>query len=106
MTGLLKPSSAVKSDRCEGLGFCQFSKPAPGPGYEVSQNLSFCVCKVEKILLVSWDGWVSLLVQSWRLGEGIPGYREGFRSPCAAAPGAPSGRRGCSFKIAAREKPC
>ena len=94
MTGLLKPSSAVKSDMCGGLGFCQFSKPAPGPGYEVSQHLSFHVCKVEKILLVSWDGWVSPPMQSWWLAEGIPGYGEGFRSACAAAPGAPQGRRG------------
>lgn len=44
MTGLLKPSSALKSDRYGGLVICQFSKP----GYEVSQNLSFHVCKVGK----------------------------------------------------------
>ena len=97
MTGLLKPSSAVKSDRCGGLGFCQFSKPAPGPGYEVSQHLSFHVCKVEKS---SWSPGMVGCHRQCRAGgslKGSPATGRDFARPVLRplrVPGAPQGRRG------------
>lgn len=44
------------------------------------RTLVFTSVKWKKIPLVSWDGWMSLLMQSWWLVEGLSGNREGFRT--------------------------
>lgn len=48
------------------------------------RTLVFTSVKWKKILLVSWDGWMSLLMQSWWLVEELSGNGGGI-SPCCAS---------------------